>query len=161
MKSEKLIGATQYLTLWTRCRINRCRFNRDLLYIGASMIWFISYQQSLQSQLYAKYQAAAVLFHVRKNHYNRCCSFLHDQLLHMTSGTCVNHGSCHLHLTNICARCLCYYRLRMLKIWCGRLMWHVIYTKLWKIDLTGHRQTQTAFQCLPLIWDRTLKLFTV
>jgi len=26
--SEELIGITEYLTLWTRCRINRCRYNR-------------------------------------------------------------------------------------------------------------------------------------
>jgi hypothetical protein len=31
--SEKLIGATEYLTIYTRCRINRCRFNRILLYV--------------------------------------------------------------------------------------------------------------------------------
>jgi hypothetical protein len=25
---EELIGATEYLTLYTRCRLNRCRYNR-------------------------------------------------------------------------------------------------------------------------------------
>jgi hypothetical protein len=28
VNSEKLIGTTEYLTLYTRCRINRCRYNR-------------------------------------------------------------------------------------------------------------------------------------
>ena len=33
VNSEELIGTTEYLTLWTRCRINRCRYKRVLLYI--------------------------------------------------------------------------------------------------------------------------------
>jgi hypothetical protein len=28
VNSEELIGTTEYLTLYTRCRINRCRYNR-------------------------------------------------------------------------------------------------------------------------------------
>jgi hypothetical protein len=31
--SEELIGTTEYLTLCTRCRLNRCRYNRVRLYI--------------------------------------------------------------------------------------------------------------------------------
>jgi hypothetical protein len=31
VKSEELIGTTEYLTLYTRHRINRCRYNRDRL----------------------------------------------------------------------------------------------------------------------------------
>jgi len=27
VNSEELIGTTEYLTLYTRCRINRCRYN--------------------------------------------------------------------------------------------------------------------------------------
>jgi hypothetical protein len=32
VKSEELIGTTDYLTLYTRCRINRYRYNRFRLY---------------------------------------------------------------------------------------------------------------------------------
>jgi hypothetical protein len=31
--SEELIVITEYLTLYTRCRTNRCRYNRSRLYI--------------------------------------------------------------------------------------------------------------------------------
>jgi hypothetical protein len=31
--SEELIGTTEHLTLYARCRIDRCRYNRVLLYI--------------------------------------------------------------------------------------------------------------------------------
>ena len=34
INSEELIGTTQYLTHYTRCRINRCRYNRVRLYIN-------------------------------------------------------------------------------------------------------------------------------
>jgi hypothetical protein len=33
VNSEELIDATEYLTLQSRCRINRYRYNRVLLYI--------------------------------------------------------------------------------------------------------------------------------
>jgi len=33
VKGGKLIGTTEYLTLLTRCRINRCRYNRVRLYL--------------------------------------------------------------------------------------------------------------------------------
>jgi hypothetical protein len=32
VNSEELIGTTDYLTLYTRCHINRCRYNRVRLY---------------------------------------------------------------------------------------------------------------------------------
>jgi hypothetical protein len=32
VNSEELTGSTEYLTLCTRCRINRCRYNGVLLY---------------------------------------------------------------------------------------------------------------------------------
>jgi hypothetical protein len=32
VNNEELIGTTEYLTLWTRCRINQCRYNRVRLY---------------------------------------------------------------------------------------------------------------------------------
>ena len=32
--SEQLIGTPEYLTLYARCRINRCRYNRVRLYIS-------------------------------------------------------------------------------------------------------------------------------
>jgi hypothetical protein len=35
--SEGLIGTTEYLTLYTRCRINRGRYNRVRLYQSASI----------------------------------------------------------------------------------------------------------------------------
>jgi len=30
VKSEELIGTAEYLTLYARCRINRCRYNRGV-----------------------------------------------------------------------------------------------------------------------------------
>jgi len=33
VNSEELIGTTGYLTLYTRCRINRFRYNRVRLYL--------------------------------------------------------------------------------------------------------------------------------
>jgi len=33
VNSKELIGTTEYLTLYPSCRINRCRYKRDLLYI--------------------------------------------------------------------------------------------------------------------------------
>jgi hypothetical protein len=33
VKREELIGITDYLTLWDRCRINPCLCNRVLLYL--------------------------------------------------------------------------------------------------------------------------------
>jgi hypothetical protein len=32
VNSEELIGTTEHLTLWARCRINRCRYNRVPVY---------------------------------------------------------------------------------------------------------------------------------
>jgi hypothetical protein len=34
INSEELIGTTGYLTLYTWCRINRCRYNRVLTYLN-------------------------------------------------------------------------------------------------------------------------------
>jgi hypothetical protein len=34
VNSEELIGTTEYLTLYARCRVNRCRYNRVQLYNG-------------------------------------------------------------------------------------------------------------------------------
>jgi hypothetical protein len=34
VNSEELIGATEYLTLYTTCGINRCRYNRVQLHFG-------------------------------------------------------------------------------------------------------------------------------
>jgi len=33
VNNEELIGTTVYLTLYTGCRINRCRYNRVRLYV--------------------------------------------------------------------------------------------------------------------------------
>ena len=33
VNSEELIGTTEYLALYTRCRINRCRYKRGRLYM--------------------------------------------------------------------------------------------------------------------------------
>ena len=38
VNSEELIGTTGYLMLYTRCRINRCRYNRPGLYTVAVKI---------------------------------------------------------------------------------------------------------------------------
>jgi hypothetical protein len=32
VNSDELLGTTEYLTLYTWCRINRCRYNRVRLY---------------------------------------------------------------------------------------------------------------------------------
>jgi hypothetical protein len=37
VNSEELIGTTEYMTLYTKYRINRCRYNRVRLYIGTYM----------------------------------------------------------------------------------------------------------------------------
>jgi hypothetical protein len=37
VNSEELIGTTEYVTLYARCRINQCRYNRLRRYIR---IWF-------------------------------------------------------------------------------------------------------------------------
>ena len=34
VNSEELIGATEYATLYARCRINLCRFNRVRLHVA-------------------------------------------------------------------------------------------------------------------------------
>jgi hypothetical protein len=39
VNSKELIGTTEYLTLHTRCHINRCRYNRVRLYIVFELIW--------------------------------------------------------------------------------------------------------------------------
>jgi hypothetical protein len=36
--SEDLIGTTEYLTLWTKFRLKRCRYNWGLLYIYAIFV---------------------------------------------------------------------------------------------------------------------------
>ena len=33
VNSEDLIGTTEYVAVYARCRLNRCRYNRVLLYI--------------------------------------------------------------------------------------------------------------------------------
>jgi hypothetical protein len=33
VNSEELIGTAEYLTVWTRYRLNRCRYNRVQLYM--------------------------------------------------------------------------------------------------------------------------------
>ena len=33
VNSEELIGTTEYLALYARCRISRYRYNRDCLYL--------------------------------------------------------------------------------------------------------------------------------
>jgi hypothetical protein len=38
VNSEELIATTEYLTLYTECRINRCRYNRVRLYIDINVI---------------------------------------------------------------------------------------------------------------------------
>jgi hypothetical protein len=36
---EELIVTTEYLTLWKRCRVNRCFYNRVLLYISVLVVF--------------------------------------------------------------------------------------------------------------------------
>jgi len=33
VNSEELFGITEYLTLEARCRIDRCRYNREILFV--------------------------------------------------------------------------------------------------------------------------------
>lgn len=35
--SEELIGTAEYLTLYARCRIKRCRYNRVPLYLSSDI----------------------------------------------------------------------------------------------------------------------------
>ena len=39
--SEELIGTAEYLTLWRRCGISRCRYNRVRLYLNAHILKFL------------------------------------------------------------------------------------------------------------------------
>jgi hypothetical protein len=38
VNSVELIGTTEYLTIYTRCRINRCRYNRVRMYFKAMFV---------------------------------------------------------------------------------------------------------------------------
>jgi hypothetical protein len=40
VNSEELIGTTEHVTLYTRCRLNRCRYNRVRLYFNTSITIF-------------------------------------------------------------------------------------------------------------------------
>jgi len=42
VNNEELIGSTGYLTLWTRCRVTRCRYNRVRLFSGIH--WWCIYR---------------------------------------------------------------------------------------------------------------------
>jgi len=42
VNSEVLIGTAKYLTLWTRCHINRCHYKQVLLYLCA-LRWYYYY----------------------------------------------------------------------------------------------------------------------
>ena len=37
---EELIGTTEYMAQWARCRINRCRYNRFRLYLLLEFSWY-------------------------------------------------------------------------------------------------------------------------
>jgi hypothetical protein len=39
VKSDEIIGTTEYLTLYARCRVNRCRFKRVVLCFRISRRW--------------------------------------------------------------------------------------------------------------------------
>jgi hypothetical protein len=39
VNSDQFIGTTEYLTLQTRCRINRCRYNGVTLYL---CVWIVA-----------------------------------------------------------------------------------------------------------------------
>jgi hypothetical protein len=49
VNSEKLIGTTEYLTLYTRCQINRCRYKRVRQYL---LLGFNSYSRRLRSAVW-------------------------------------------------------------------------------------------------------------
>ena len=40
VNSEELFGTTEYLTVYTGCRKNRCRFNRVPLFIQVSHVQY-------------------------------------------------------------------------------------------------------------------------
>jgi hypothetical protein len=43
VNSEELIGTIEYPTLYTRCRINRCRYNRVRLYLSINLRSLMTY----------------------------------------------------------------------------------------------------------------------
>jgi hypothetical protein len=44
VNSEELIGTIEYLMLWTRCRINRCRYNRVRLCLRLKLPFVRGYE---------------------------------------------------------------------------------------------------------------------
>ena len=48
VNSEELIGTTEYLTLQTMCRLNRCRYNRVRLYLSSTQEDKETKKESLQ-----------------------------------------------------------------------------------------------------------------
>ena len=48
VNSDELIGNTEYLTSYARCRINRCRYNRFLLYVTSKTLPLTQRRPSLE-----------------------------------------------------------------------------------------------------------------
>jgi hypothetical protein len=46
VNNGELIGTTEYLTLWARCRINRYRYNRVPAYLEKTCQWHLLYHRS-------------------------------------------------------------------------------------------------------------------
>jgi len=46
VNSEELIGTTEYLTLYTGCRTNRCRYNRVRSYLCENSLFSFKYYSS-------------------------------------------------------------------------------------------------------------------
>jgi len=63
VNSEELIGTAEYLTLWTRCGISRCLYNRVRLYLNARIL--CSSSESSTSPTYLTHKnALRILRHV-------------------------------------------------------------------------------------------------
>jgi hypothetical protein len=51
---EELIGTTENMTLYTRCRLHRCRYNRVPLYITDDNVNQFATLQKMQAYCYAR-----------------------------------------------------------------------------------------------------------
>jgi len=58
MVSEELAGTTEYLTLYTRCHINRCRYKRVRLPVCVCNIYNFTYvgmRDALSTEIFMHY----------------------------------------------------------------------------------------------------------
>jgi len=53
VNSDKLIGTTEYLTIWARCLIYRCRYKRVQLYLDSILFTFLKHVVLAKGFFYA------------------------------------------------------------------------------------------------------------